>query len=541
MNNSASLPAELNAPSEAFSTSENTAAQIIPSAPMEGDSTVSSVSNGNAPATPNSEPTAKLKQVKTKITERRKKNGDGSESKSWDVQVGSAVARVYFTPSGERELFTVSYWVDGKRKRSVLATLEKAIAEAKKAGTELTKGNLGAAELSNAERAASLRALQLLAPVGVSLELAAAEYASAITKLKGRATLATAVEFYLKRHAVAVEPRRVADVIQECLASKRQDKLSERYVKQLEYDLKRFAARFKNFIGDVAGRDIDTWLRELGVSGRTRNNIRMSVQTLMGFAKAKRYLEKDHDEMESVPLAKELDGAIEIFTPGEMAEVLAVVSPKTLPFYALGAFAGIRHAEIQRLDWAQVQRKAGIIEIRAGMAKTASRRVIPILPNLRKWLAKHWQEAGPVCTYANMGEEILEVTRAVNAARRAAWAKAKRVSKATLLETERRAKAESREQKGGKSTPHPSPLPGRGGEGAVPPGAETAALEGWAPFAWKHNALRHSFISYRVAQTQDVAKVSLEAGNSPQMIFKHYRELVRPQAAKEWFSITPKS
>src|SRR6266851_4776452 len=35
----------------------------------------------------------------------------------------------------------------------------------------------------------------------------------------------------------------------------------------------------------------------------------------------------------------------------------------------------------------------------------------------------------------------------------------------------------------------------------VPPGAETAELEGWTAFAWKHNALRHSFISYCVAQS----------------------------------------
>ena len=77
-------------------------------------------------------------------------------------------------------------------------------------------------------------------------------------------------------------------------------------------------------------------------------------------------------------------------------------------------------------------------------------------------------------------------------------------------------------------------------KGDVPPGAETAKDEHWNPFAWKHNALRHSFISYRVAATQDVAKVSLEAGNSPQMIFRHYRELVRPADAVKWFAIAPK-
>jgi hypothetical protein len=43
-----------------------------------------------------------------------------------------------------------------------------------------------------------------------------------------------------------------------------------------------------------------------------------------------------------------------------------------------------------------------------------------------------------------------------------------------------------------------------------------------------------------VAETQNVAQVALEAGNSPQMIFQHYRELVRPEAAKAWFAIVPK-
>jgi hypothetical protein len=80
----------------------------------------------------------------------------------------------------------------------------------------------------------------------------------------------------------------------------------------------------------------------------------------------------------------------------------------------------------------------------------------------------------------------------------------------------------------------------RRSRGTVMPGAETAAEEGWQPFLWKHNALRHSFISYRVADIQNVAQVALEAGNSPQMIFQHYRELVRPAEAKAWFAIVPK-
>ncbi len=55
------------------------------------------------------------------------------------------------------------------------------------------------------------------------------------------------------------------------------------------------------------------------------------------------------------------------------------------------------------------------------------------------------------------------------------------------------------------------------------------------------------FISHptrRVAETGDVPRVALESGNSPAMIFTHYRELVTPEDAMQWFAIarpTPKS
>jgi len=68
---------------------------------------------------------------------------------------------------------------------------------------------------------------------------------------------------------------------------------------------------------------------------------------------------------------------------------------------------------------------------------------------------------------------------------------------------------------------------------------ETCQLSRQAGIPWPHNGLRHSYISYRLALINDVAKVALEAGNSPAMIFRHYRELVTEDAAKAWFSIAP--
>jgi hypothetical protein len=58
---------------------------------------------------------------------------------------------------------------------------------------------------------------------------------------------------------------------------------------------------------------------------------------------------------------------------------------------------------------------------------------------------------------------------------------------------------------------------------------------------WKHNALRHSFISYRVAASADVLRVADEVGNSVQIISAHHLCRVKPAEAARWFSITPET
>ncbi len=164
------------------------------------------------------------------------------------------------------------------------------------------------------------------------------------------------------------------------------------------------------------------------------------MATLFSYAKAQKYVPKDHDEMDNVPVTKDRGGEIGIFTPAEMAELPSSAGPDLIPFLALGAFAGVRHAEIQRLNWEDVKLQDGTIQIRAGNAKTASRRVIPLLDNLKAWLLPHWREVGLVCRHRNMADEIIDLVRAAN----------------------------QRRQK------------------------ENVNGE----FKWKHNALRHSFVSY---------------------------------------------
>jgi integrase len=442
----------------------------------------------------------------------------------------SISVKIYHTPTRGYDAFTVVYYQDSVRKKPTFPTIEKALAKAGEVCDLLGTQNLNLLKLSGVDAEIYKRARSITDPLGVTIDFVASQYAY-YRSLLGDVPPAVAVEDFARRHRVKIVVKTVAQAVTDLLEAKEADGCSDRYQECLKYCLKKFQDRFQTNIAEVTGPEIDVWLRGSGLGPRTRNNIRTSIHTLFEFAKGKNYLYKDHDALTAVAVANDRDGDIEVFTPAEMIEILRFASERMHPFLVLGAFAGIRHAEIQRLDWRDIHFDENIIEIRASKAKTASRRLVPIVDNLREWLLGHRETSGEVAWHRNVAFEMHMIAKRANKARRGAWACKHGVNAEQLKQNEERA-AKLAEKKGKKGK--------RPNKGEVPPGAETAEIEGWAPFAWKHNALRHSFISYRVADIQNIPQAAMEAGNSPQMILKHYRELVRPKAAKEWFAITPK-
>ena len=64
-------------------------------------------------------------------------------------------------------------------------------------------------------------------------------------------------------------------------------------------------------------------------------------------------------------------------------------------------------------------------------------------------------------------------------------------------------------------------------------------LAGKAEIApWPHNAMRHSYGSYLLGKTKDENLTASEMGNSPEVIVKHYRALVRDAGVQQYWSIT---
>src|SRR4051812_31409736 len=113
------------------------------------------------------------------------------------VKKGSVSVKIYRTPSHNCESFTLSYYQDGKPKRPTFPTFDRAKAEADVVVRKLASSDIDVLHLTSPDRAQYIRARNLLDPLGVSLEVAAAEYAHVRPLLKG-IPLSTAVMYYIR-------------------------------------------------------------------------------------------------------------------------------------------------------------------------------------------------------------------------------------------------------------------------------------------------------------------------------------------------------
>src|SRR5205814_9539995 len=89
-------------------------------------------------------------------------------------------------------------------------------------------------------------------------------------------------------------------------------------------------------------------------SGRTKNNYLQALNVLFEFARKQGYVPRDCSVMDEVEMSAEEDFDIEIFTPQEFKLLLAHCPDSLAPVLVLGAFAGLRTAEIERLDWREI-------------------------------------------------------------------------------------------------------------------------------------------------------------------------------------------
>jgi integrase len=374
--------------------------------------------------------------------------------------------------------FTLAYYsreADGKKRRVRVsfADLAEAKAEAQRVATLIAHQEAAVLRLSNADAASYVAALDALRPLNVSLSSAVSEYVEA-RRFAPAGTLVAAAKDYAQRNRATWRDVRIRAVVAELLTAAKQDKMSTRYLQSLRSHLEnRFARDFDMNIASATAPQMEKWLRDTAAGPRTRNNIRLSIVRLFNFAKARGYLPKGGEtEADHIARAKDRGGKIGILRPEELQRLLSVADEEAELYLCLGAFTGLRSAELIRLSWEDVKLARGYIDVAKDKAKTATRRLVPIQQNLAGWLEPFVREkrAGRVFVSEHAADRTITLAKQIGV-------------------------------------------------------------------AWPNNALRHSYATYRLAQCQDAPRVALEMGNSPQMLFRNYREIADEQDAAAWFGI----
>lgn len=57
--------------------------------------------------------------------------------------------------------------------------------------------------------------------------------------------------------------------------------------------------------------------------------------------------------------------------------------------------------------------------------------------------------------------------------------------------------------------------------------------------SWPQDILRHTALSYQLAECRDASAVALDAGNSPAILLTHYNGLVTPEQLRAWKELMP--
>ena len=393
------------------------------------------------------------------------------------------------TPSYPR--YRLSYYVAGKRRQLTFATYAEAKAEAERVVRELSKGSQATA-LNPSQSRDSLAAIQCLEGFRlatgrrVSLLGAVSEFVEAATKLQGQ-PLGDAVNRFLATVAT-VQRKDVLEAVEEFIAADeprtravegQRAQLSPKYAYNRAIQLRRFAGTFPNTaVCELAKTHIDAFMGSLGkFSSKSRNHHRAAVRQFLQWAVRKDFLAGTHRLGEADAMRPEHANCAEVlfYTSKEFAQLLEAADESMRAVVAIGGLAGLRTAELLRLDWADVWRVPGHVEVTSSKAKTRQRRLVEVCPALASWLEPFRAfTTGKLYTLTELAfqrgfRELCELV------------KVKR----------------------------------------------------------KNNGLRHAYCSYHYALHSNENLTAKLAGNSPSMIHQHYKGTCTKDEGALWFAVTP--
>jgi integrase len=306
--------------------------------------------------------------------------------------------------------YRVAWYVTGQRRVKQFATYSKAKEFADALVKDLAKGSQTTA-LAPTQATDALAAVERLKAFyqqtgrNVSLLRAVSEYVEASSKLSGH-TLAEAVDGFMA-NVVTVKRKDLAQAVEEFIqadqprtksSNGQRAQLSSEYTRIRALRLHHFAKALPGHaVCDLTKQHLDAFIKAMAdASPKARNHHRAGIKQFIQWSVRNDYLPPSNRLLEADGMRMEHanNGDIGIYTPTEFRALLETAEGPLKPLIAIGGMCGLRTAELQRLEWEDVWRIEGHIEISQTKSKTRSRRLVPICPALAEWLRPYRHSSG---------------------------------------------------------------------------------------------------------------------------------------------------
>jgi integrase len=281
--------------------------------------------------------------------------------------------------------------------RKTFADLDTAKREADAIALNLAHGDLQGLKLTGAERQVYVEATRALDGTGVGLNSAACEFARAFNIL-GHAGVVEACRYYKKHVETGLPDVTVAEAVAKFTEAKHAEGVSKIYLKDIRGYLGRFKNAFHVNIATIQPDDLRAYLNGLKAGPVTKNNHRRLLAVLFSFAKSEGWLHADQKTAaERLGAYKVKEREVEIFTPAEVAKLLAHAEEDFLPWIVLIAFCGVRNEELKKgLSWHSINFTGGYLLVSAHIAKTNRKRKIDLPENALEWLTPYRARQGAI-------------------------------------------------------------------------------------------------------------------------------------------------
>ncbi len=313
--------------------------------------------------------------------------------------------------------YRVAWYVTGQRRIKQFATYSKARDFADALVKDLAKGSQSTA-LTPKQATDALAAFERLQAYfqqsgrRISLLATVTECVEANMRLNGH-TLAEAVEGFMA-NVVTVKRKDLAEAVEEFIqtdeprtksANGQRAQLSSEYTRIRALRLRHFAKALPGHaVCDLTKQHLDTFIKAMAeASPKARNHHRAGIKQFIQWAERNDYLSPSNRLLEADGMRMEHanNGDIGIYTPKEFRALLETAEGELKPIIAIAGFCGLRTAELLRLEWEDVWRCEGHVEISQTKSKTRSRRLIPICPALAEWLRPYRDHTGQLWQGAN--------------------------------------------------------------------------------------------------------------------------------------------